>query len=154
MIAEKNLEEFGNLLQSEFLNYFDSFRDISFLNTNVNLLPNIITKKQKDFIIKNNKEFYDKLKIVYLQNEELKHQLIELKTEQQKLKNTIINLDKKFKKNIISKEKIYIINSYRKRNRRKKVELNKNYECYFPNCNKRYLTKSSLNLHIKLKHQK
>ena len=98
-----------------------------------------------------------------MKNKELKNKLDELTTEKKRLKNNIINLDKKLKKNIYlnnneknknNKEKSSNFSPYRKRIRRKKVEINDNYECTFPNCNKKYLTKCSLNMHIKLKHKK
>lgn len=78
------------------------------------------------------------------------------------MKNNIINLDKKFKKINLSNNNENINTSftqkaksalYRKRIRRKKIEINNKYECTFPGCNKGYLSKCSLNMHIKLKHQ-
>ena len=42
----------------------------------------------------------------------------------------------------------------KKRKRRKKSEIKSVYSCSFRHCNKKYPTKSSLNMHIKLKHQK
>ena len=49
-----------------------------------------------------------------------------------------------------------IIEPYRKikRKRRKKCEIKNIYKCSFHNCKKSYPTKGSLNMHIKLKHQK
>ena len=41
----------------------------------------------------------------------------------------------------------------KKRIRRKKNEIIYAYNCNFPNCNKSYPTKGSLNMHIKLKHK-
>jgi len=162
MIVGRNLENFEDLLPLGFFNNTISFQDtpISLLNQCFSL--NIITKKQKDFIIQNNKEFYEKFKEIYKQNTELKSKLSKLTEEKKKLKNIIINLDKKLKKNNLSdskknnkinKENICKISPYKKRHRRKKSEINNKFECSFPNCNKRYLTKCSLNMHIRLKHQ-
>ena len=163
MIAVKNPEHFRSLLPLGFFNTFISFQDTPFLRTNQQLVLYNITQKQKDFIIQNNQEFYSRFKNVYMKNKELKNKLDELTTEKKRLKNNIINLDKKLKKNIYlnnneknknNKEKSSNFSPYRKRIRRKKVEINDNYECTFPNCNKKYLTKCSLNMHIKLKHKK
>ena len=162
MIGGKNLENFGGLLPFGFFNNTISFQDTPFVLFNQCFAKNIITKKQKDFIIQNNKEFYMKFKEIYKQNQELKSKLSQLIEEKKKLKNIIINLDKKLKKsnllnnkknNKINKENICKISPYKKRHRRKKSEINNNYECSFPNCNKKYLTKCSLNMHIRLKHQ-
>jgi len=162
MIAGKNLENFGGFLPLDFFNNIISFQDTPLLLLNYHLVNNIINKQQKDFIIQNNKEFYAKFKTIYKLNMELKNKLCELTAEKKKLKNIIINLDKKFKNNNLSCKKnnnkkindnTTKISPYRKRHRRKKSEINNNYECPFANCNKKYLTKCSLNMHIRLKHQ-
>ena len=88
--------------------------------------------------------------------------------ERDYLKENIIKLERKFfrnspiNKNIEcnskgSKGNNVIINietpyTKRKRKRRKQKDIIKNFSCYFSNCNKSYPTKSSLNIHIKLKH--
>ena len=163
MIPGKSLGNFSELLSLGLFNNLISFQDTPILIPNPFLLSNIIIKKQKEFIISNNQVFYEKYKDLYMQNVELKNKLEELITEKKRLKNNIINLDKKLKKNIYlnnneknknNKEKSSNFSPYRKRIRRKKVEINDNYECTFPNCNKKYLTKCSLNMHIKLKHKK
>ena len=165
MIAGKNLENFGGPLTLGIFNNVISFQDTTLLLLNQCLVNNIINKQQKDFVIQNNKEFYDKFKTLYKQNIALKSKLCELTAEKKKLKNIIINLDKKLKNNnLLDKEnkennnnKINDntpkISPYRKRYRRRKSEIINNYECSFPNCCKKYLTKCSLNMHIKLKHQ-
>ena len=161
MIAGKNLENFGGPLTLGIFNNVISFQDTTLLLLNQCLVNNIINKQQKDFVIQNNKEFYDKYKTIYKQNIALKSKLSELKAEKKKLKNIIINLDKKLKNNNLSdkennnkiNDNITKISPYRKRYRRKKSEIINNYECSFPNCSKKYLTKCSLNMHIKLKHQ-
>lgn len=165
MIAGKNLENFGGPLTLGIFNNVISFQDTTLLLLNQCWVNNIINKQQKDFVIQNNKEFYDKFKTLYKQNIALKSKLCELTAEKKKLKNIIINLDKKLKNNnLLDKEnkennnnKINDntpkISPYRKRYRRRKSEIINNYECSFPNCCKKYLTKCSLNMHIKLKHQ-
>ncbi len=162
MIAGKNLENLGGLLPLGFFNDVISFRDTTLLLLNQCLVNNIINKQQKDFVIQNNKEFYDKYKTIYKQNIALKSKLCELTAEKKKLKNIIINLDKKLKKINLSDENengnISVIEKvktspYRKRIRRKKIEIINKYECTFPGCNRGYLSKCSLNMHIKLKHQ-
>ena len=165
MIAGKNLENFGGPLTLGIFNNVISFQDTTLLLLNQCLVNNIINKQQKDFVIQNNKEFYDKFKTIYKQNIALKSKLCELTAEKKKLKNIIINLDKKLKNNNLLdkenkennnntiKDNTPKISPYRKRYRRRKNEIINNYECTFPNCCKKYLTKCSLNMHIKLKHQ-
>ena len=162
MFAGKNLENFGGLLPFWLFNNFNIFQDTPFFKSKQSLTSNIITKKQKDFIITNNKEFYVKFKNEYNQNKELKNKYDELINEKKKLKNTIINLDKQLKNNHLSDNqennynntgKEFNITPFRKKIRRKKSELDCKYECSFPHCNKKYFSKCSLNKHIKIKHQ-
>ena len=162
MIPGKSLENLEGLLPLGLFNNNISLQDNNLLLSNQYLPTNIITKTQKDFIIENNKEFYNKFKNAYLQNKDLKDKLNKLLEEKKGLKKNIINLDKKFKKINLSNNNENINTSftqkaksalYRKRIRRKKIEINNKYECTFPGCNKGYLSKCSLNMHIKLKHQ-
>ena len=143
------------------------------LNIDLNqllLYPNI-TKKQKDFIKKMNKSFFYEFGKLKNKNILLKAKLKDLLKEKQRLNQIII--EKEHKRNR-EKSKIKGINNdnnnsidnnnknenilqnYRKRKRirRKKSEIVYAYFCNFPNCNKSYPTKGSLNMHIKLKHQK
>ena len=161
MIPGKSLNNFSELLSLGLFNNLISFQDTPVLIPNPFLLSNIIIKKQKEFIISNNQVFYEKYKDLYMQNVELKNKLEELITEKKRLKNNIINLDKKLIKedledkkqnNKISTFKKNIIEPYRKRIRRKRIEINTRYECTFTGCNKRYLSKCALNMHIKIKH--
>ena len=162
MIPGKSLDNFSEFLSLGLFNNLISFQDTPILIPNPFLLSNIIIKKQKEFIISNNQVFYEKYKDLYMQNVELKNKLEELITEKKRLKNNIINLDKKLIKedlddkkqnNKISNFKKNIIEPYRKRIRRKRIEINTRYECTFTGCNKRYLSKCALNMHIKIKHQ-
>ena len=162
MIAGKRIGNLEGFLPLGLLNNNISLQDINLLLSNQFSSTNIITKTQKEFIIKSNKEFFIKFKNVYLQNEDLTNKLNKLREERKRLKTIIINLDKKLKKINLSTEKengnISIVKNvknspYRKRIRRKKIEIINKYECSFPGCNRGYLSKCSLNMHIKLKHQ-
>ena len=162
MIPGKSLENLEGFLPFGLFNNNISLQDINLLLSNQFLSTNIITKTQKEFIIKNNKEFFIKFKNVYLQNVDLTNKLNKLREERKRLKAIIINLDKKLKKINLSDENengnISVIEKvktspYRKRRRRKKIEIINKYECTFPGCNRGYLSKCSLNMHIKLKHQ-
>ena len=148
MIPGKSLDNFSELLSLGLFNNLISFQDTPILIPNPFLLSNIIIKKQKEFIISNNQVFYEKYKDLYMQNVELKNKLEELITEKKRLKNNII----KKQNNKISTFKKNIIEPYRKRIRRKRIEINTRYECTFTGCNKRYLSKCALNMHIKIKH--
>ena len=150
MFAGKNLGNIGSLVSSGFFNNMITFQDTSFFLINQYLATIPLRKKQNELILKNNKDFYDKFKFEYSENIDLKNKLSELNTEKKRLKNIIINLDKKLKNN---KEEMRKISPYRKRHRRKKSEIINKYECSYPNCQKRYLTKCSLNMHIRLKHR-
>ena len=137
--------------------------------TNVDLNPkiicSIITKKQKDFIIKTNKSFYIEFGKLYTKNILLKTKLSELLNEKKRLNQAIIKNEIQMKKQINENSQkndlnYEIINKnvlkyYRKRKRvrRRKNEIIYNYYCNYPDCNKSYPSKGSLNMHIKLKHQ-
>ena len=165
MIEGKNIKSFGGPSPLEIFNNMIQFQDIPFLIKNQFLLANtIISKAQKEFINKSNTEFFTKFKIIYMKNIELNNKLNELIAERKRLKDIIIKLDKKLKnKNIINNDikndndsliNKNIITPYRKRKRRKKIEISNKYYCTFPNCDKGYPSKCSLNKHIKLKHSK
>ena len=141
MIKEKNLDYFGNSLQMLFQNNMISNQDNinSTFNQQIELFK--ITKKQNDFIIRNNKSFYQKFKNLLLKNIELKNKLNEVTAEKKRLYDIIIKMEQKIKKsknidNKIIKSKSQninnnisnIINPYnkRKRIRRKK----QNYQIY------------------------
>ena len=162
MIPGKSLENFGGLYPLGLFNNNISLQDTRFLLAKYYLASNIISNAQKDFIIQNNKEFYSKYKNIYAQNIDLKNKLSVLLNEKKRLKNIIINLDKKVKNqnlsNIeenekISSQKTTKIEPYAKRIRRKKKDINDKYFCTFPGCNKGYFSKCSLNMHKKLKHK-
>ena len=168
MLKEKSLDYFGNSFQMHFQNNMISNQD----NINLQLNQQIELfkiKKEKDFIIRNNKSFYKEFKNILLKNIELKDKLNELITEKKRLYDIIIKMEHKIKNsnNLDNKEvksksqnsknnitNIIIPYNQRKRIRRKKTEITNIYNCNFPNCDKSYPSKSSLNMHIKLKHQK
>ena len=129
------------------------------------LFSDNVVPMQKEFIKKTNNSFFNEFVKLYEKNMFLKSQLNEILKEKNKLSQIIIKLEKeKKKKNKEGKEielnDIMNINYenmifYRKSKkvRRKKKDINYIYNCFFPNCNKSYPRKNSLNLHIKLKHK-
>ena len=139
------------------------------MELNHQIISNIISKKEKDFIIKKNKSFFDEFGKLYTKNILLKAKLNELLKEKKTLSQIIIKKeqqiknkkrDKKEENNSVEEnnnnKNINSLQYYRKKKRitRKKKEITYVYNCNFPNCNKKYPTKGSLNMHIKLKHQK
>ena len=122
--------------------------------------------EQKEFIIKANNSFFNEFVKLYTKNMFLKSQLNEILKEKNKLSQIIIKLEQEKKKKNKEGKEIEINDNmninyenlifYRKTKkvRRKKKDINYIYNCYFPNCNKSYPRKNSLNLHIKLKHNK
>ena len=98
MIKEKNLDYFGNSLQMLFQNNMISNQDNinSTFNQQIELFK--ITKKQNDFIIRNNKSFYQKFKNLLLKNIELKNKLNEVTAEKKRLYDIIIKMEQKIKK--------------------------------------------------------
>ena len=122
--------------------------------------------EQKEFIIKTNNSFFNEFVKLYTKNMFLKSQLNEILKEKNKLSQIIIKLEQEKKKKNKEGKEIEINDNmninyenlifYRKTKkvRRKKKDINYIYNCYFPNCNKSYPRKNSLNLHIKLKHIK
>ena len=139
------------------------------INLNKQIQSSNITKKQKDFIIKTNKSFFHEFGKLYTKNLLLKSKLNDLLNEKKQLNQIIIKQEKqkskKQKTNIVNNEEnndmdVILKNQDRltyyrkkKRIRRKKNEIIYAYNCNFPNCNKSYPTKGSLNMHIKLKHK-
>ena len=167
MIKEKNLELIECSQLKQFQNNNNSFQDNEKSSSNLQFKPIKITKKQKDFIIRNNKDFYKEFKKEYMKNIELKNKLNEIITEKNRLKQIINKLGQKkiysnYHNNINDITNSYIYtNSFNsitdyiknKRKRRKKNEIINKYNCTFPNCDKIYSSKGSLNMHIRLKHQ-
>lgn len=127
-------------------------------------LSNNINQMNKEYITKKNKLFFKKLEKLYIKNILLKNKLNQILNEKKILNQLIIKLENKIKnskkenkgKNGNNEDKTLNIEVYKKkkRKRRKKCEIKNIYSCSFNNCNKKYPSKSSLNMHIKLKHQK
>ena len=169
MIKNKDLELIELSLPMSFSKDIIPIQDKLNIDLNQQIISSIISKKENDFIIKTNKSFYHEFGKLYSKNILLKTKLKELLKEKKSLCQIIIKKEQQIKKEkrTIKEENDVIeennnninINSvqyYRKKKRirRKKKEINYLYNCYFPNCNKKYPTKGSLNMHIKLKHQK
>ena len=168
MIEEKYPEAIKASLQIQFQSNLNHFQDNIYSSINHQIKPNYITPKQEEFIIKNNIFFYKEYKQLYKKNIELKNKLTEIIKEKKSLNdkiNKFLQQNKQFSKlnnkelfNNSNNENLYInsINSYikTKRKRKKKTEIINKYNCSYPNCDKSYPSKSSLNMHIKLKHQK
>jgi len=109
------------------------------INDNIDI--NILLEANYKYFL----EFNKILKI----NELLKNKLKNLIYEKTNLKQKILNLEKYFNKN---KNNIKINDIYinRKRHRRLKSEIKRNFLCKY--CNKTYGTEASLNQHLKIKH--
>ena len=109
------------------------------INDNIDI--NILLEANYKYFL----EFNKILKI----NELLKNKLKNLIYEKTNLKQKILNLEKYFNKN---KNNIKINDIYinRKRHRRLKNEIKRNFLCKY--CNKTYGTEASLNQHLKIKH--
>ena len=169
MIEKKEPELIEVSLPMSFSKDIIPIQDKLNIDLDQKIIFSIISKKERDFIIKTNKSFYHEFGKLYSKNILLKAKLNELLKEKKSLSQIIIKKEqqiKKYKKK--KKEEIYsveennnnksinIMQYYRKKKRirRKKKEINYIYNCNFPNCNKKYPTKGSLNMHIKLKHQK
>ena len=167
MIEEKYPKAIETLLQFQFQRNINHFQDNIYSSLNHQFIPSFITPKQEDFIIKNNKLFYKEYKQLYKKNIELRNKLNEIIEEKKSLNdkiNKFLQQNKKFTNLNIkelfnnSNDKIHyvnILNTYikTKRKRKKKAEIITKYTCSYPNCNKNYPSKCSLNMHIKLKHQ-
>ncbi len=168
MIKEKYQKAIEASLQLKYQSNINHFQDNIYSSINHQILPNCVTPKQEEFIIKNNKLFYKEYKQLYKKNIELRNKLNEVIEEKKTLNDKINKLLKQNKKftDLNNKELfnnsndknhyINIINSYikTKRKRKKKTEIISKYNCIYNNCNKSYPSKASLNMHIKLKHQK
>ena len=130
------------------------------------IFTDIINPEQKEFIVNTNYSFFNEFVKLYTKNMFLKSQLNEILKVKKKLSQIIIKLEQEKKKKNKEGKEIEINDNmninyehmifYRKTKkiRRKKKDIIYIYNCYFPNCNKSYPRKNSLNLHIKLKHIK
>ena len=166
MIEKKELELIDDSSFNSFANNYFLVQDklnaeIDYQNTFNNK-----TKVQKDYILQKNKIFFAEYKNLYSENIILKNKLNEILNEKKRLNQLIIKLEQQMdlskkknnekNNNFSNNENMKIIEPYRKikRKRRRKCEIKNIYKCSFYNCNKSYPTKGSLNMHIKLKHQK
>ena len=143
-------------------------QDITNIDIDPKKISNNIDKKNKEFISQKNKYFFTEFENLYINNILLKNKLNEVLTEKKMLNQLITKLENQIKTskkaNNINNENNIIKNNNKslnielykkkKRKRRKKSEIKNIFSCTFNNCSKRYPTKSSLNMHIKLKHQK
>jgi len=169
MIEEKYPKVIKAPLHAQFQSNLNHIQDNLYSSINHQIMSNYITPKQEEFIIKNNKVYYKEYKKLYQKNIELRNKLNEIMEEKKSLNDKInkilqqnknftdINNKELFNNNSNNKNHyINIINSYikTKRKRRKKAEIISKYNCSYPNCDKTYPSKGSLNMHIKLKHQK
>ena len=167
MIKEKELEliEDSNIISFK-NNHFLIQDKLNRETDNQNAFDNM-TKVHKAFLQKKNELFFEEYKNMYSKNIILKNKLNEILNEKKRLNQLIIKLEQQMNlsKNKNNEKKIdnsnndgtmSIIEPYRKikRKRRKKCEIKNIYKCSFHNCKKSYPTKGSLNMHIKLKHQK
>ena len=167
MIKEKELEliEDSNIISFK-NNHFLIQDKLNRETDNQNAFDNM-TKVHKAFLQKKNELFFEEYKNMYSKNIILKNKLNEILNEKKRLNQLIMKLEQQIN---LSKNKnngikidnsnndgtMSIIEPYRKikRKRRKKCEIKTVYKCSFHNCKKSYPTKGSLNMHIKLKHQK
>ena len=142
-------------------------QDIGNIEYNLQLITNNNINKQRELIIETNKSFFNEFSKLYYENIILKNKLAKVLSEKKKLNQIImkheqdiskmseLNKEIKREENEDNNKKENRISFYRKikRKRRKKCEVVCLYECPFLNCNKKYPSKGSLNMHIKLKHQ-
>ena len=161
MINKKDPDIIGVSFPLSFPRNIIPNQDILNMDFNQQFISSNLTKTQKDFIIKTNKSFFEEFINLYTKNILLKAKLNEILNEKKNLSQKILKLEEQRKKSIkLNKERKDTIEDtfkfYRKskRIRRKKSEITYLYQCDFPHCQKRYPTKGSLNMHIKLKHQK
>ncbi len=167
MIPKKDPELIEVSIPMSFPKNIIPIQDKPNINLNQQFISSNITKKQKDFIIKTNKSFFYEFGKLYAKNILLKAKLNELLNEKKKLNQIIlkkedqINKENNDKKNDNNSNNTNnnnntknVVQYYKKRKRirRKKNEIVYSYYCEFPNCNKSYPKKGSLNMHIKLKH--
>ena len=164
MIEKKEQELIDDSSFNSFINNYFVIQDKTKVEIdNQNKFNNNIKKVEKDFILKKNEIFFAEYKNLYSENIILKNKLNEILNEKKRLNQLIINLEQQIdlskKKNDEKNDNsgnMKIIERYRKikRKRRRKCEIKTIYKCTVYNCNKSYPTKGSLNMHIKLKHQK
>ena len=161
MINKKDPDIIGVSFPLSFPRNIIPNQDILNMDLNHQIISSNLTKTQKEFIIKTNKSFFKEFINLYTKNILLKAKLNEILDEKKNLSQKILKLEEERKKSIkLNKMRKDIIEDaiklYRKskRIRRKKSEITYVYKCDFPNCQKRYPSKGSLNMHIKLKHQK
>ena len=161
MNKEKNQENLNDSFSQHTKKYLISNQDNIYPGFNQQNPILYISKKEKEFITQNNKLFYKEFKILFRKNIELKNKLNEINTEKKRLYDIIIKKEQIFNNfNTINKDNLnkdnisisFIPYNKKKRIRRPKNEINNIYNCSFPNCDKSYPTKCSLNMHIKLKH--
>ena len=165
MIKKEDPELIEVSSPTSFSKYIIPIQDKTTIDLKGQIMSSIITKKQKDFIIRTNKSFYHEFGKLYTKNILLKTKLSELLNEKKRLNQTLIKNEYEMKRQInennVKNDSNYEINNknilkyYRKRKRirRKKNEIIYTYSCNYPECNKSYPSKGSLNMHIKLKHQ-
>jgi hypothetical protein len=170
-MIEKNEPE---LIEDSFLNSFNNniipIQDKQDKVIDEHNISNKKIKKQKEYLNKKNKMFFNELEKLYTTNILLKNKLNEVLNEKKRLNQLIIKMEQQIKlskkinsennknsplENGDKKDKMSKIELYRKkkRKRRKKNEIKNIYNCAFSNCGKSYPSKGSLNMHIKLKHQ-
>ena len=168
MITKKNPELIEVSFPMSFSKNIIPIQDKLNIDLNEQIISSIISKKENDFIIKTNKSFYHEFGKLYSKNILLKAKLNELLKEKKSLSQIIIKKEQQIKKgkkkkkeennSVVENNNNKSTNNlqyYRKKKRirRKKNEIIYVYNCNYPNCNKKYPTKGSLNMHIKLKHQ-
>ena len=170
-MIEKNEPE---LIEDSFLNSFNNniipIQDKQDKVIDEHNISNNKIKKQKEYLNKKNKMFFNELEKLYTTNILLKNKLNEVLNEKKRLNKLIIKMEQQIKlskkinsennknsplENGDKKDEMSKIELYRKkkRKRRKKNEIKNIYNCAFSNCGKSYPSKGSLNMHIKLKHQ-
>ena len=167
MIEKKELELIDDSNFISFENNLFLIQDkLNLEPDNQNAFANM-TKVHKAYILKKNELFFEEYQNLYSENIILKNKLNEILNEKKRLSQLIMKLEQqmnlaKNQNNEIKNDNsnndgnASIIEPYRKikRKRRKKCEIKNIYKCFFHNCKKSYPTKGSLNMHIKLKHQK
>ena len=164
MINKRKQEVIEVSIPKKIPNPLNQYQDKLSFDSDQHMMTTNITKKQKDFVIQNNKYFFGEFCKLYTKNILLQSKLKELLIEKKKLNQIIIKQEqqshikkpqKSEEKEIIkNKIKSEIIDPYfkKKRKRRKKTELVNRHKCPYPNCEKSYPSKGSLNMHVKIKH--
>ena len=167
MIKKNEPELIDDSFLYSFQNNVIPIQDKINIDKDNHIILNKIDQMNKEYITKKNKIFFRHLEKLYIKNIILKNKLNEVMNEKKMLNQLIIKLENKMNKikdskkendvnNITNDNNSVNIELYKKkkRKRRKKSEIKNIYSCSFNNCNKKYPSKSSLNMHIKLKHQK